>query len=154
MRITEYLSEDLVIAGIPPCSKTEALGTLVDRLITAGKLNADRRETLLAKLMERENLSSTGIGGGVAIPHASGENVDDMIVAVGQSPEGVEFDSLDGQPVKAIFLIVGSERAPRTHLQLLAMIVRLCKTHDLIKSIAEAGSASEIFAILSVTDNK
>lgn len=154
MRIAEYLSEDLVIAGIPPCSKEEALGSLVDRLITTGRLNADRREILLAKLMERENLSSTGIGGGVGIPHASGESVDDMILAVGQSPEGVEFDSLDGQPVKVIFMIVGSERAPRTHLQMLAMIVRLCKTHDLIKSIAAAGSASEIFAILSVTDNK
>jgi PTS system fructose-specific IIC component len=154
MRITDYFSEDLVIVGIPPCSKTEALGAMVDHLITAGRLNADRREILLAKLMEREALSSTGIGGSVAIPHASGESVDDMIVAVGQSPEGVEYDSLDGQPAKVIFLIVGSERAPRTHLQMLAMIVRICKDAGLIKSIAAAGSAGEVFGLLSGTDNR
>lgn len=153
MRITEYISEDIVIAGIRHCSKTEALGVMVDHLITTGKLNADRREILLGKLMERENLSSTGIGGGVAIPHASGESMDNIIVAVGQSLEGVEFDSLDAEPVKVIFLIVGSERAPKAHLQILAMIVRLCKTHDLIKSIAAARNASEIFGILSGTDN-
>jgi mannitol/fructose-specific phosphotransferase system IIA component (Ntr-type) len=152
MRITEYLSENLVISGMPPCSKTEALAVMVDRLITAGRLSADRREILLAKLMEREALSSTGIGGGVAIPHASGESMDNIIVAVGQSPEGVEFDSLDAEPVNVIFLIVGSERAPRTHLQILAMIVRLCKTPDLIKSIAAARDASQIFGILSGTD--
>lgn len=153
MRITDYLSQDLVVAGIPSCSKAEALGAMVDQLVTAGRLGADRREILLTKIMERETLSSTGIGGGVAIPHASGENVDNMILAVGQSPEGVEFDSIDGHPAKVIFLIVGSERAPRMHLQMLAMIVRICKSHDLIKAVAEAKDPSEIFGILSGTEN-
>ena len=154
MRITDYLSEDLVIAGIPSCSKPEALGAMVDHLISAGKLSADRREILLSKLMERESLASTGIGGGVAIPHASGENVDNMILAVGQSPNGVEFDSIDGHPAKVIFLIVGSERAPRMHLQMLAMIVKICKSQDMIKAVAEAQAPSEIFGILSGTDNR
>lgn len=154
MPITEYLSEDLIITGIPACSKEEAMGSLVDHLIKAGRITPDRRQVLLAKIMERESLSSTGIGGGVAIPHTSGENVENMIVAVGQSPQGVEFDSLDGEPVNVIFLIVGSERAPRTHLQALAMIVRLCKTDNLIKSISAAQNAAQIFGILSGAEVK
>lgn len=154
MLITDYLSEDLIITDMPTCAKQEALGALVDHLITTGRITPDRREILLGKIMERENLSSTGIGGGVAIPHTSGENVENMIVAVGQSPQGVEFESLDGELVNVIFLIVGSERAPRTHLQILATIVRLCKTDNLIKSIATAKNAREIFGILSGTEVK
>ncbi|MBF0292285.1 MAG: PTS sugar transporter subunit IIA [Nitrospinae bacterium] len=154
MLITDYLSEDLILTGMPHCAKEEALGAIVDHLIKAGRITPDRRQILLSKIMERENLSSTGIGGGVAIPHTSGENVENMIVAVGQSPQGVEFESLDGEPVNVIFLIVGSERAPRTHLQILATIVRLCKTDNLIKSITSAQNASEIFGILSGTEVK
>lgn len=144
MKITDFVTEDLIWTGLKPVDKKQACEMMVDNLIDRGKLNPDRRDILIDKLLEREALSSTGIGSGVAIPHASGENLENTVVAIGQAPEGVDFDAIDDEPVKLIFLLVGSERLPKTHLQLLAMIVRACKTKGLVDGLIEAGSPQEI----------
>jgi len=152
MKITDFFTEDLVLAGLKPVDKSQACEMMVDHLIEKGRIAQDRRKILLDKLMEREALSSTGIGGGVAIPHASGENIDNMLVAVGQIPEGVDYDAIDDEPVRIIFMIIGSERLPRVHLQLLAMIVRACKNHDLVESLIKASSAKEIYNLIAEFD--
>jgi len=148
MNITDCLSEDLVITGFNPAGKSETIDMMVDHLVAVKRISPDRRGLLISKLMERESLSSTGIGGGVAIPHASGENIDSMLIVLGLAPGGVDFDAMDGQPVKIIFLIVGSERAPKAHLQLLATIVRACRNGDLIASLLSAPDAKSAYASL------
>jgi len=124
------------------------LALMVDRIVAAGAIGADRRDPLIAKLTERERLSSTGIGGHVGIPHASGENIGDMIVAVGVLPDGVAFDAIDGEPVRLVFLIVGSERAPRIHLQLLAAIVRFCKNRQVAEKLMAADDPADAYAVI------
>jgi len=126
---------------------------MVDHLIDKGRIAPDRRQILLDKLLEREALSSTGIGGGVAIPHASGENIDDMIVTVGQIPEGIDYQSIDEKPVYLVFMIVGSERVPRVHLQLLATIVRACKNNVFIESLIAAKTPDQAYRIIAEHDN-
>lgn len=148
MKITDYFSEDLVAVGLKPADKHEMCEKMVALLIDKGKISEDRRSILLEKLMEREALSSTGIGGGVAIPHASGENIDNTLVAVGQAPEGVDFDAIDDAPVKLVFMIVGSDRSPREHLQLLASIVRILKNKELVNKLLMTGSAKEVFDLI------
>ncbi|VAX24612.1 hypothetical protein MNBD_NITROSPINAE02-2008 [hydrothermal vent metagenome] len=145
LKITEYLTSDLVQTGIKPKDKKHVCEIMVDMLIEKGKISADRKQILMEKLLEREALSSTGIGQGVAIPHASGENIDNMLVAVGQVPEGVEFESIDGAPVNLVFMIIGSERSAREHLQLLAAIVRACKNHCLVEKLLVSASANEVY---------
>ncbi|MBF0170471.1 MAG: PTS sugar transporter subunit IIA [Nitrospinae bacterium] len=148
MNVTDFIGEGLIFIGLAPDDKAGLVAAMVDRVVAAGKLAPDRRDPLVAKLMEREALSSTGVGGGVAIPHASGEAVDGMLVAVGQVPGGVDYDAVDGAPVKLLFMIIGSERAPLAHLQLLAAIVRICKNRLLVERLEGAVSPAEAMALL------
>ena len=145
MNMAEYLSKDMIMTGLAPVDKKAVCEAMVDHIVAMGQIDADRRDPLVEKLMEREGLSSTGIGGGVAIPHASGEAIDSMLVAVAQIPDGVEFDALDSNPVKLVFMIIGSERSPRTHLQLLAMIVRICKNKEVVESLINAASQHAVY---------
>ncbi len=145
LKITEYLTSDLVLTGMKPEDKKDVCEIMVDMLIEKGKLSGDRKKILIEKLMEREALSSTGIGQGVAIPHASGENIENMLVAVGQVPGGVDYESIDGAPVNLVFMIIGSERSAREHLQLLAAIVRACKNHGLVEKLLNSESADEMY---------
>ena len=101
--MAEYLSVEMVMTGLAPVDKRSVCEAMVDHIVAMGQISADRRDPLVEKLMEREELSSTGIGGGVAIPHASGEAIDSMLVAVAQIPDGVEFEALDHNPVKPRF---------------------------------------------------
>lgn len=146
--ILDFVDEELIIAGAQPADKQELCRMMVRSLIENGRITADREEPLLEKLMERESLSSTGIGGSVAIPHASGEAIEKMMVVVAQVPGGVDFDSIDDEPVRIAFMIIGSQRSPRTHLQLLATIVRICKDGKMIEKMISAGDRHELFELL------
>jgi mannitol/fructose-specific phosphotransferase system IIA component (Ntr-type) len=126
---------------------------MVDSLIEAKRLLPDRKKILIDKLLEREALSSTGIGGGVAIPHASGENIEQMLVAIGQVPGGVEYEAIDDEPVELVFMIIGSERVPRVHLQLLATIVRACKNSELVKELKTSDNGTDIYKLIEQFDN-
>jgi len=154
MKITDFLGEDLIETGVETSDKSGLCETIVDFLISKNKIRKERRQILLDKLIERESLSSTGIGGGVAIPHASGENIDDMIVAIVQIPKGVDYSAIDNEPVRLAFVIIGSERVPRVHLQLLATIVRACKNKELIEAMQEAGSSEDIYSLMLDFDRK
>jgi len=152
MNVTDFISEELIFTSLAADDKESLIGVMVDRVIEAGRLGADRRAPLVEKLLEREALSTTGIGGGVAIPHASGEAIESMMVAVGQIPDGIDYDALDGAPVKLVFMIIGSERSPRTHLQLLARLVRICKNRPLLTQLEEADSAAVAMGLIAETD--
>ncbi len=153
MRITEYLSEELVLVGVTPRDKHDFFEWMIDQLISKGNIKDDRRKIVLEKLMEREAQSSTGIGGGVAIPHASGEDIEKMIVAVAQIPEGVAFDAIDDEPVNLAFMIIGSERVPHVHLRLLATIARACRNKELVGAIVKAEDAGAIYQRILEFDN-
>lgn len=153
MKITEFLSEEMVLIGIKPESKTNLCEIVVDHLISRSVISKGRRQILIDKIMERESLSSTGIGDGVAIPHASGESIDKMIVAIAQIPDGMDFASIDDKPVNLVFMIIGSERVPRVHLRLLATIVRACKNRELVKSLKEADESKKVFDLIVSFDN-
>ncbi len=152
MKVTDFIGEELIFTGLVAEGKASLIGQMVDKVIAAGRLTPERRDPLVDKLMEREALSTTGIGGGVAIPHASGEAIDEMMVVVGQVPDGVDYDAIDGAPVKLLFMIIGSERSPRTHLQLLAAIVRVCKNRPLVEGLETAATPADAMALFVGTD--
>lgn len=152
MNIIEYLSKDMILTGVATDDKTGLCELIVDHLINKKIITGDRRKILVDKIMERESMSSTGIGGGVAIPHASGEDIDNMIIIIAQIPDGVEFDAIDDAPVELVFMIIGSERVPRVHLQLLATIVRACKNKELVGSLKKAADAVEVYELIAGFD--
>ena len=121
----ELILSDLTAAPAP-ATPAGVLRAFADKLAEAGVVK-DAGE-LFRRLREREQLSSTGIGGGIAIPHSKMPELRQAVVAVGLAPQGVDFGAADGQPVRLFFLVVSPEASPADHLRVLASISRWIKT--------------------------
>ena len=105
-------------------------------------------EALLQAILDREQIMSTGIGLGIAIPHAKIPSVSEFVVALGKSPTGIEFNSLDGKPVHFVVMIAGPDQQQERYLQLLARITLKLKDAAVRRALNEAGSVEEILAAL------
>ncbi|MCX7705575.1 MAG: PTS sugar transporter subunit IIA [bacterium] len=125
MKISEFISEKEILIGMKSTEKEAALDELLQLLEKNGLLQ-DRKQ-VLETLIEREKLGSTGIGQGIAVPHAKTDQVKDLVCALGISEKGVNFDALDGEPVFIIFLVLAPSGATGIHLKALAKIARLLK---------------------------
>ncbi len=112
------------------------------------------KQEILHILLEREELGSTGIGDGIAIPHGKSPNITQIISGFGLSKTGIEFDSLDGKPAYLFFLLVAPENSVGIHLKMLARISRLLKNTDFRNKLLHANSQSEIYQIISQEDAK
>ena len=97
-------------------TKAQAVEAILDRLVTAGALAGEHRQGVLAAIWRREELGSTGIGRGIAVPHGSYSGVTSLVGAVAEFPAGVEFESLDGKPVQLVYLFVSPADRPVEHL--------------------------------------
>lgn len=150
MKILDFLCREAIIADLEARGKKEAITELVDLLVKAKKLK-DSQE-IVKILMEREQLGSTGIGQGVAIPHGKTEMVNEIIAAFGISKKGIEFDALDGEPVYLIFLLLAPVEAAGTHLKALAKISRLLKDKFFRQNLREAKNPEEVIKIISEED--
>lgn len=123
MLLSELLSPERIRIPLRGGSKDELLAELVGVLHEAGAI--DDREGVLRAVQEREALLSTGVGSGVAIPHAKAVGAHQLTMAAGVTAEGVDFDALDGRPVNLFFLLVGSDEMAGQHLKALSRISRL-----------------------------
>ncbi|MEP7012059.1 MAG: PTS sugar transporter subunit IIA [Acidobacteriota bacterium] len=126
-------------------SQQNVLDELAARLAAAGAV-PDARE-LAARLAEREALGSTGVGGGVAIPHCKLAGLSRAILAIGIAPGGIEFRAVDALPVRLFFLVVSPSQSPAEHLQVLAAISRWVRAPGRIEQVLAAGSPAAIFAL-------
>jgi PTS system nitrogen regulatory IIA component len=122
VRLGSLTRPELIFPDLPAADRSEVLRALSDRLAGHGLVESGAE--LHQKLWEREQLGSTGIGSGIAIPHCKLPGLTQGIVAVGIVPEGVDFGAADGQPVKVLFLVVSPSGSPAEHLQVLAAISR------------------------------
>jgi PTS system nitrogen regulatory IIA component len=104
-------------------------------------------------LMARERLGSTGIGDGIAIPHGKIGGIADLMIAIGRSNKGVDFNAMDGKPVHLFFLLMAPENSSGQHLKVLARISRLLKDNLLKNSLVEAKSSDELFNLLVKKDD-
>ena len=150
MKILDFLSEDCVLCGLDGKTKKEVIKELVE-ILAKKKLVKDVDKTVDA-IMKRENTGSTGIGQGVAIPHAKNESVPKTVATLGISRAGVDFDSLDGEPAYIIFLMVAPSESVGEHLQAIAKISRLLKDKFFRQSLKDASSAHEIIKIIKEED--
>ncbi len=152
MKITELMNKDLIIPMLVAKTKKEALKELVDCVIKK-ESNVDNAE-LLRVLLEREELGSTGIGDGIAIPHGKIKKIENLIVSFGRSLDGVDFQSMDGKPTHIIFLLIAPENSAGIHLKALARISRLLKDSSFRSNIMGATTSQEIYDIIAQEDEK
>lgn len=152
VKISELLAPAAVLPEMKATSKEEALVELTEALIASG-CQLDKGEVLRI-LQERENLGSTGIGDGVAIPHGKLKNLDQLIMSFGRSPQGVDFDSMDGKPAHLFFLLVAPEESVGVHLKTLARISKLLKDQDVRQQLIEASDRDTICSIIFSEEEK
>ena len=152
MKISDILKKEHIIKELNSCDKKNVLDELSSFLEDEGEIA--NKESLLAALIEREKLGSTGIGENVAIPHAKISEIDKIITVFGRSKNGVEFESLDQKPVNFIFLVIAPENSTGQHLKALARISRLFKNPSLRESVLRTNEADQIYSILVDEDSK
>jgi PTS system nitrogen regulatory IIA component len=150
MRLSEILAIDNVI---PELKAKDKKGVLTELAEVIAKYDANIDKGMLVKvLVEREHLGSTGIGDGVAIPHGKLNTVTQPIVSFGRSQEGLDFDSMDGQPAFLFFLLLAPENSSGVHLQVLTKIARILKSSTFRKSLMQVKSREEIYQTIIQTD--
>jgi PTS system nitrogen regulatory IIA component len=150
MRILDFLQYDAIISSLQAGSKEEVLKELVQPIADAHP-DVDK-EGLLKTLVSRESLGSTGIGGGVAIPHGKYDGLDHLVASFGRSPKGVDFSAMDNRPAYLFFLLLAPKNSAGEHLKALARISRLFKDPLLKSSLQKAETADEIYRILEEYD--
>ena len=135
---------------IPEMKATErwsAIVELTDLLVAQGKIKPEDRDSILASLKRREEEMSTGIGFGIAIPHASSDRIEEVVASLGRSSQGIEFDALDNAPVKFVVLFIVPKNQVQAHLRSLASIAKFLNDRSVRESLAAAKTADEILAI-------
>jgi fructose-specific phosphotransferase system IIA component len=125
----------------------EAIQELVNRLVDAGKIDKADCEDVLQSIRQREETMSTGIGFGIAIPHASSARVTEVVAAFGRSSKGIPFDSLDGEPVNFIVLFVVPKDQFQTHLRTLAAIAKFLNDKTVREELSKSSTSEDILQV-------
>ncbi len=151
MILTQILQPNCVKVPVENKEKDAAITELVDLLNTNGLL-LDRNVTLDA-VLTRERIRSTGTGAGIAIPHCKCSAVKELVMAIGITQDPIEFDSVDGKPVKILFLLVSPENQTGPHIQALAGISRLMLNEEFKQKLEQTTSAEEVYGLLDEVEN-
>ncbi len=152
MNILDILDEESILPEIKSVNKKEVIEELA---AVAARQNDDLDlDLLVERLLEREKLGSTGVGDGVAIPHAKVPGMEDVTAVFGRSIGGVDFDSMDGKKAHLLFLLVAPDSSTGSHLKALARISRLMQNSVFRASLMEAKSREEIFKAFAEEDSK
>jgi PTS system nitrogen regulatory IIA component len=145
MKILDVLHKETILVDLKSVDKK---GVLDELGIPVARVAGVNHEDLMRVLMERERLGSTGIGGGVGIPHGKMKNLESMVVGFGLSRKGVDFESIDGLPTYIFFLLITPENSTGLHLKLLARISRILKNDHFREKLLSANDRDEIFSII------
>jgi len=145
MHISKILQPDMII-DLQATTKGNALDELLE-VITKSPLITDKKKFWKA-IKNREKLMSTGIGYGVAVPHARDKTIKDFVIAIGRSAKGVSYASIDDKPVELIFMIGASDTQDKDYIRLLARLVLRLKNEDLKKKIIKADNTKEIYELI------
>jgi mannitol/fructose-specific phosphotransferase system IIA component (Ntr-type) len=154
MRMLQLVSESAIVPRLKSTQRDEVIGELVDALISSGAAAGKLREELVKSVLERERRGSTGFGRGVAVPHVKHRSVKNMAAAIGLSDRGVEFNSLDKQPVYSVFLLLSPEDRPEEHLQAMEVIFKNLSKDTFRRFLRQAASVDEIKTLLEEADNQ
>ncbi len=152
MKIVDLIKRDMVV---PALSSTDKRGILEElAAFMAQRQPKIERATLSRVLVEREQLASTAIGEGVAIPHGKLSSVSEIVACLGRAPAGVDFDSMDGQPTYLFFVLVAPESSTGAHLKALARISRVFKDPEFRRRLLAASDADSMYTVVADEDAK
>lgn len=149
MRIMDSLKEGAIVAEL---NATDKKGVLSELTASLAEASGVKQEELLRVLLERERLGSTGIGGGIAIPHGKLKPLQSLLMGFGRSRKGVDFDAMDGKPTHIFFLLLAPEDSTGGHLKMLARISRLLKDTVFKERLMNAADWRELYMVIEKED--
>jgi mannitol/fructose-specific phosphotransferase system IIA component (Ntr-type) len=149
MHLSSLLTAEHIVADMKADDHWPAIVELVDHLDRHDLLFPEDRESVLEALKHREEFMSTGVGSGIAIPHAYSDRTDRILAAFGRSPGGINFDSLDSNPVHFVVLFMVPRSDHTLHLQTLAAIARMFSDPEIKSDLAAATSAEDLYEAIS-----
>lgn len=153
MKLTEIIGTGSITAPLSGSDRDGAIMELIDKLVDSGAAPAEIKDDLIARVLERERKHSTGFGRGVAVPHVKHPKIEKMAAAIGISKEGIDFNSLDKQPVYTIFLLLSPQSRPEEHLQAMEVIFKNLSKDTFRRALRQAGDSEQIYALLDDADN-
>ena len=153
MKFADFISRKALRANLAAVNKEGAIREMVQALLDAGNIESDELESIVKAIMKREELGSTGIGRGVAVPHTKHSSVDRLVGTVAVSKEGVDFASLDGEAVHLFFLLISPPDRPGDHLRALENISRQLRNDTFCRFLKQAKNTEDIQQLLDEADN-
>src|SRR5262245_13899685 len=144
MRLTEFVVADAIVPNLSATTKESAIRQMVSSLKTAGRIRATDEEAIVTAILKREELGSTGIGRGVAVPHTKHPSAESIIATVALCHAGLDFQSLDGEDVFILFLLISPPDRPGDHLRGLETITRHLKNDDFCNFLKQSTSSQQV----------
>jgi mannitol/fructose-specific phosphotransferase system IIA component (Ntr-type) len=154
MKLSEIINEYEITVNLEAEDKLEAIEELVDLLISEHEVSLRDRDSVLQVVFAREASVSTGVGGGVALPHGTVDCIEEIVGAVGISRKGIEFDAIDGEPVYIVLLLLVPKAKITKHIKTLANIARIFNEESLRKHIRSAKTPELVLQIIENAEEK
>lgn len=153
MKFADFVCRDAIIADLQAFDKEGVIREMTQALVRASQIAPDESESIIKALLKREELGSTGIGRGIAVPHTKHPSVDRLVGTVAISREGVDFDALDGEKVQLLFLLISPPDRPSDHLRALENVSRQLRNETFCRFLTQASRPEEILQLLDEADN-
>ena len=151
--LLKLIREEDVVMNIKGKNKKSIISTMLDHLIATKKVNKDDKKEILKVVVQREEIGSTAIGGHIALPHARLDCIKDVILSVGISKDGVDFESLDEEPVHAIVLLLSNQKEAGLHLKTLAFLAKLLRDKSFVSQLRNAQSGRDVIVLIEKQQN-
>jgi fructose-specific phosphotransferase system IIA component len=152
IKLSDFFTEKTIRTGLARKKKKEVIAELVGYLAEAGLVTDEKN--LLKAVLDREKIQSTGLGGGVAIPHARAAHIKHIAIAIGRYEEGTDFSAMDKKSVHLVFLVAAPIEAARPYIQTVAKVARLMKTPPYKDRILKAAGSAEIARLIEQFDQQ
>ena len=153
MKLSDFVVREAILTDLKAATKEAAIRAMVESLSSVGSVKGSDQEGIIAAILKREELGSTGIGKGVAVPHTKHPSVGKLVATIALSKDGVEFASLDGDAVHILFLLVSPPDRPGDHLRALENISRHLRNDNFCNFLKQAVSAQAVIDLLEEADN-
>jgi len=154
MKLRQIVPDNAIIPALKATDRDEVVAELVDALVQADAAAEPLRDELVKRVLERESRGSTGFGRGVAVPHVKHAAIGEIVAAIGLSEPGIDFNSLDKQPVHSVFLLLSPAQKPEEHLQAMEIIFKNLSQDTFRRFLRQASTVEEVQQLLDEADQQ
>ena len=153
MKLTDFISTSAIVADLAATDRDSAIAELVGALAEAGNVSRSKVDELIEAIMQRERVATTGMGKGVAMPHAKHAAVKKVTATIGRSKDGIDFNALDQAPVYTVVLLLSPPNEPEQHLQAMETIFRHLQRDNFRRFMRQANAKEEIIDLVQEADS-